>query len=220
VSNFDEAQALLRRLTGGDARALVRQERDHGIDHAADAKARQAEIIARTNEQAIRRVLPPKYLPLATGQVPVLETRTLRIARDWFSSVERGVAFFGGVGAGKSAACALMGAEFIRAGKRSVSWLEPDDFTSAVLHSYDASAPKLGSDFVILDEMGREKKPDFEYALLKFLNLHSARFMITSNLKVDAFRARYDVALIDRLNDEAQSIKVKDASLRRQDGGF
>jgi hypothetical protein len=112
-----------------------------------------------------------------------------------------------------------------------VSWLHPDEFVSAVFYSYDQHAPKLGSDLLVIDEMGSERKPDFKHALSHFINTRHARFICTTMLGREQFWERYadkdanDQFLprgghfIDRLNHFARAFTIKGESRRRNDGG-
>lgn len=137
---------------------------------------------------------------------------------EWAASGTRGLMLRGGVGAGKSLAAALpLLSDVVFAG---ASWHRPDDFVSAVLHAYDDRAPKLGSRIVVVDDVGRETKADLDEALCAFIDDKDTRFILTTNLKREDFRKRYDARLVDRLNHCAIAITVKGESRRKQTGGF
>jgi DNA replication protein DnaC len=107
----------------------------------------------------------------------------------------------------------------IRSRRSSVSWHRPNDFVSAVLHSYDSEAPKLGCHLVVIDDCGRETKTDFCEALCAFIDDTDTPFVLTTNMQKEAFRKHYDERLIDRLNHCAKALAVKGDS-RRKKGDF
>jgi DNA replication protein DnaC len=121
----------------------------------------------------------------------------------------------GGVGVGKSVAAALaMQTVAAELDHRGYSWHRPDEFISAVLHSYDERSPVLGGDLVVLDDMGTEKRSEeLSDAICTFIDTVSARLIITTNLKKTnadplkpGFREKYaDVRLLDRLREVGES---------------
>lgn len=180
-------------------------------DAAIEAQ-REAEEVAK--RERIAKVLPPGISSVVLGtpdRDPVIE-----YVEQWFATANRGLVIRGGVGSGKSIAAGYGGTLSIRTGRRSVSWMRPNQFVSAVLHDYDPNAPKLGTDLVIIDDCGRETKADFCEALCAFIDDTATRFIITTNMQKDVFKAHYDERLIDRLNHVAKAFTVKTGSRRRR----
>lgn len=189
-------------------------------ERAEAERAREAEnarIVAHRIERAVCSCLPPIVAEVVNG--PLTDTPGVVAVREWLASPARGLVIRGGVGVGKTVAAGALARMCIAQG-RAVSWHRPNEFVSAVLHSYDERSPKLAKGVVIIDDVGRETKADFEESVCTFIDDRDTRFVITTNLTRDDFRARYDARLIDRLNHCARAVALKGASRRRQDGGF
>src|SRR5690606_11973582 len=167
---------------------------------------------------AIRRITPPGVSTVVLGGLEF--GPAIKAVREWYGSDKRGLMIRGGVGSGKSVAAGVAVHDYVRSVNYAASWHRPNDFVSAVLHAYDERSPKLGSGLVVVDDIGRETKADFEEALCAFIDDVDTRFILTTNLVRDDFRARYDSRLIDRLNHCAIAVSLKERSRRRQDGGF
>lgn len=183
----------------------------------AEADADGARL--RRMERALSCV-PPKLRAALLGDA-VEETEAVRLALGWFAEGRHRVLLIrGGVGVGKSMAAAAAMRASVQRGERSVSWHRPNDFVSAMLHSYDPKAPALGDDFVVVDDLGRETKQDFEEALCTFLEDKTARAVLTTNMKSEEFRERYDERLLDRLRECCAWVPIKGASRRVGGGGF
>lgn len=206
----NNALEVLQRLSAGELRGMDRIE---AVD-IADAQ-RQAEESAQ--RARIVKALPPGLSAVVLGQLDSLPA--VEAVTGWVKTTSRGYVIRGPVGGGKSVAAAVAIAATVRAGKRSVSWHRPNDFVSAILHSYDANAPRVGEDLVVIDDCGRETKADFCEAMCAFLDDTATRFVLTTNMQRDAFRAHYDERLIDRLNHCAKAFTVKGES-RRMKGDF
>ncbi len=205
---------------------------------AAEARRlRDEEALRRDRERRIASqrasyllVLPPKMRVLAAGGGLAESTEwpaTHAGVEWWRAGCSRAFMIRGGVGVGKSVASAAVSCraadEYARSDAAhgpAISWHRPDDFVSAVLHAYDSDAPKLGKLLVVIDDVGRETKPTFEEALCTFLDDHSARLLMTTNLTKDQFRERYGQRLIDRLREVGQSVTIKGESRRQQNGDF
>lgn len=216
IEMAEEAERLIERLKLGDRPSLVELERREREWAERDASLR-LESRLQFELNAINRALPPKLARVAASPQ---ETLAVQAALAWQATEARGLMIRGGIGVGKSAAAAAIVARFIRNGRRSVSWMKPNDLVSAVLHSYDDKAPKLGTDLIVVDDLGRETKADFVEALCAFLDDHDTRFILTTNLQKDEFRTHYDPRLVDRLNECAKAVSIKGDSMRRKDGGF
>jgi DNA replication protein DnaC len=100
-----------------------------------------------------------------------------------------------------------------------VSWLRPHALVSAVEHAYDSSAPKLRK-YVVLEDIGRETRPEFVEAFCELLDRDGHTILITTNLKRDQMRERYDVRVLERLAERARPVDVPGESMRRKDVGF
>jgi DNA replication protein DnaC len=194
----------------------AREERSKAARAKQDAEWREERRLAVVSRVAA--ALPPTLAWVAAGGEA--ESEAVLAVRSWLQSDRRGLLIRGGVGAGKTVSAAIAAREMALSSGRSVSWHRPNDFTSGVLHAYDANAPKLGEALVVIDDIGRETKADFCEALCAFVDDKSSRFVITTNLTKDDFRARYDDRLVDRLNACARAVSVKSPSMRKKDGGF
>lgn len=172
----------------------------------------------------------------ASPDVETIATTAVKKLFGHGNELTRNLVLRGGVGTGKTTAACIAVSKYLAprvtkaAGEygpymitsrhsREVSWLRPDELVSAVLHSYDSSSPKLAS-MLIVDDMGRETKADFPEALCTILDSGRHRLLITTNLTKQQMRERYDLRLIDRLNEHCVAVDVPGKSMRRQDGGF
>lgn len=145
----------------------------------------------------------------------------VRTARMWAEGSRRGLVLRGGVGVGKSVAAACALAQFAQGDDhpavRPLSWHRPNDFASGMLHAYDEKAPKIGTRMVVIDDIGRETKVDFEEALVVLIDDHMTRFVITTNLTMDEVSKRYGERLIDRLYHECEIVSLSGSSKRRRE---
>lgn len=213
------AEELLRRLKSNeppmaDTDALSdRRERDE-----AELARRKAEAHGAFVRETLERVLPPKLFERVSSGVE--ETPAVKAVLAWLDSDRRALLLRGGVGVGKTVAAGAVVKALVERGKRSISWHRPNDFVSAVLHQYDEDAPRLGKDLIVIDDVGRETKADFCEALCTFIDDYRARILLSTNDTKERFRGRYDLRLIDRLNEIGTSIGIKGESRRGKDGGF
>jgi DNA replication protein DnaC len=168
---------------------------------------------------SIERAVPPGVYRIVVRGAE--KTHAVEAALAWLDAGKhRALLLRGGVGVGKTVAAGAVVNALVERGQCSISWHRPNDFVSAVLHRYDEGAPKLGKDLVVIDDVGRETKPDFCEALCTFIDDFSARILLSTNDTKERFRSRYDLRLIDRLNEVGTSISIKGESLRGKDGGF
>lgn|GEM_PF-4626307 len=186
--------------------------------------------------KAVRDVVPVAGIDRVFGELA--ETDALRAVQTWLPKcADRGLVLRGPCGNGKTLAAAFavrawtepqikrhweMGYELLCEG-HDVSWFHPDELVSAILHAYDRDAPELCRR-VVVDDLGRETKPNFGEALCRLLdaaddggNAHIV--LITTNLTREQIRARYEPRLVERLNQRCVAVDVRGKSLRR-DGGF
>lgn len=127
----------------------------------------------------------------------------------------------GGGGCGKStaAACAVKYWTEYPDERGACAWMKPDQLTSAVLHAYDPTAPRLAR-WIVLDDIGRETKPGFEEAWCSVLETRGHTLLMTTNLTLEKLTERYDERIVQRLRDTAIAIDIPDDDMRDGDGGF
>lgn len=179
------------------------------------------EVIKRRSVEKSIAVVPPKLRGVLVNGYQVEESALIDLVLRWERENRfRVLLLLGPVGVGKSLAAAVAMHACAERGRRSLSWHRPNDFVSAVLHSYDPHAPKLGTDLVVIDDVGRETKADFEESVNAFLDETDTRLVMTTNLKPPEFRTRYDERLLDRLRECCLSENVKGKSRRTGGGGF
>jgi DNA replication protein DnaC len=240
----NEAGRLLVMLRGGEPPPELTHEervareqryRDEEERERLDRERRardEAELAVRRRETAHRSVLPPRVADTILGQS--FERGPAIAAVDKWSAGDKQVLVLrGGVGSGKTTAAGhavslvLSGMSdydtrhsTTRKHGPDISWHRPNDFVSAMLHSYDSEAPKLGRKLIVIDDIGRETKQDFCEAVCAFLDDSLVRLVMTTNLSRDEFRARYDERLLDRLNDVGVALTIKGESKRKKTGAF
>jgi predicted ATPase len=178
--------------------------------HAAE----RASFCDSSSLRALRRA-PPAVAALIGSPAFQRDVLGVNIARKWARGEQRGLVLRGGVGTGKTVAAACAMAEHTQVRGYSVSWHRPNDFVSGMLHKYDDKAPVIGSDLVVIDDLGRETKGDFEEALVVLIDDHLTRFVLTTNLTMEELRARYGERLIDRLDHECTYLAMAGKSQRR-----
>lgn len=230
------ADDLLRQLAGGpaftpeehEAALVARLERD-GIDAAR--RARDEAALREDRQRRLRReyetkvsALPPKLRSMVLNEEATAnaEWPAAASALAWLEHGKgRLLLIRGGVGVGKSAAAAMV-ASVVAFGGKGFSWHRPKDFVSAMLHDYDVKSPKLGTDLVVVDDLGRrsETEGDFEEALCTFLDDREQRMVMTTNLTKEDFRARYGSRVVDRLLEVGHAISIRGESRRKHTGDF
>lgn len=183
----------------------------------ADEKARQAENELRSWKARLRKCAPISRWECAWEPKP---TEAVKAVEAWIASgCQRHMVLFGGVGCGKSVAAACAVKHWVKNGD-PVTWLTHDELVSAVLHAYDDRSPRIYRK-VVIDDMGRERKPEFADALCDLLDMPDVTILITSNLTTPQFKERYtDPRLLDRLNDSCAGVRIKSPSMRAGNGGF
>jgi DNA replication protein DnaC len=216
TNDFMERMRAIWESPEGKARMEENQRKWRAQEEASRiAEERRAEA----QRNADLRVTLPPYLRAAVLDESLEETGAVATAREWLSSDKRLLLLRGGVGVGKSVAAAVVAKEMIFTGK-SVSWHRPNGFVSAVMHSYDASAPSLGDDLVVVDDLGRDTKSDFDEAMCAFIDDRDTRILLTTNLSKEAFRERYDIRLIDRMGAIGVGVTLKGESRRTRGVGI
>lgn len=219
------AQLAERQAVSAEERSRLVAERE--AREKEDAK-RAAESMATYRRDRCLAVLPPKLRKAMSADSLDASWPAAQAALKWWDkTTTRAFLLRGGIGVGKTAAAGLVvrdaAASLARISgshEHRVSWHRPGDFVSAVLHQYDAQAPKLGTNLVVVDDVGRETKSDFEEALCTFLDDYEARLLMTTNLTKEEFRSRYGERVRDRLLECAAAVTIEGGSRRRQAGDF
>lgn len=205
------------------------------LDQQAKTNARRlAEFKERTWRAKVRDVANVRVASKVFGELK--PTPALTAIRQWLESgCEHDFVLRGGLGTGKStAACyavrhwcepdvyvSEVGEPFERSQSKLpvVSWLRPNALVSAIEHDYDAAAPRLHR-FVVIEDLGRETRPEFVESFCELLDRDGHTLLITTNLTRKQMRERYEPRVIDRLNDRAEAFDVPGESMRRKDGSF
>ncbi len=236
---FCDAEVLLMRLRGGNGLTDEEKERLRKADEESKAERKAREEEARKKAQEDARQLaadrsrlrdresvfaldrcPPAIKALVVSDDWDASVMPVRSARAWASDDVRGLVLRGGVGTGKSVAAACAMAQDCQNQSHGLrgqySWHRPNDFASGMLHSYDDKAPKIGTRMVVIDDIGRETKADFEEALVVLIDDHLTRFVLTTNLTVEELEKRYGERLVDRLHHECLFVSVAGNSKRRR----
>ena len=134
----------------------------------------------------------------------------------------------GAIGSGKSIGAAVAVRKWVEPGIgfNPVCWMTADQLVSAMFHQYSDESPKLCR-YNVIDDVGDERKDDFEEALAKALEMQDVTFVMTSNLALRhkdqalTFRGRYKRGrLIDRMRATCTTVVVPGGSRRDQSGGF
>jgi hypothetical protein len=144
------------------------------------------------------------------------------------SGCQKHLVLIGAIGCGKSVAAAVAVRKWVEPGKgfQPVCWMSADELVSAMFHPYADDSPKLCR-YNVIDDMGDERKADFEEALAKLLEQQDRKIIITTNLAMKhkdpakTFRGRYPRGrLTDRMRDTCTKVIVPGGSRRDQSGGF
>lgn len=163
------------------------------------------------------------------------QTQAVACVLKWIASgCKHDLVLRGGVGTGKSTAAAVAVVQWVEpfivtssgelredvsTMQPCVSWLRPDQLVSAIFHAYDDKAPKLRR-YVVLDDLGRETRSEFVEAFCALLDSEGHTLLITTNMTKEEMREKYDLRVLDRLNDRAVAFDLKGDSMRKQTGGF
>jgi len=230
----EERLANLIAKTAAEFTKLGETEADAARQAAMAREDEAARAEAERHLNARWRANLKQYAPIekwesAWRATPSAEWPATMAGRDWLDGgCKKHLLILGAVGTGKSVAAASIVKQWVRPGDgfQPVSWLRPNDVVSAVMHAYDDDAPKLCRRIVI-DDVGTETKADFSVAMCELLDRPDLTIVMTSNLmKVDpdkkgrSFRERYDLRLVDRLNDMVTTFIVPGGSRRSQEGGL
>lgn len=227
-----EAEHAARWRTAREA-----EERERAVKNAAERERLEAAKIAAWR-QRVQAVVP--VLDVDELFVEPVESQALTAARKWHDAPQgHGLVLRGGCGVGKTFALAKIvcwwlepkiiettGGWLAYSPPPDISWLRPDELVSAVLHAYDAKAPKLHR-HIVIDDIGRETKADFTEALCRVLETRVANdrwnpgphvVIGSTNCSKAEMRQRYDLRLLERLNERCIAVDVRGPSLRPQSG--
>jgi DNA replication protein DnaC len=173
-------------ITEPSAEMLERQKRrQEKLDAFKDRRWRD-KVCAAAPVRAVRSAFDPKPTP------------AVQAVQRWLDGgCKKDLVLRGGVGTGKTtAACVAVkhwcepkvflddagnGQEESSSEPLTVLWLRPNALVSAIEHAYDQSAPKLRP-FVVLDDLGRETRPEFVESFTELLDRDGHVLLITTNL--------------------------------------
>jgi len=177
--------------------------------------------VPRTNR--LTGVLPLKIArELSEGKLQ--RTEVTEAVDEWFESRVRGLVLFGGFGSGKSLHAGYIATLTKPSGPLApeVSWHRPRGFISGMLHDYDERAPRVGTDLVVVDDVGRHARgeDDLVEALCTLIDERETRFVLTTNHVREELQSLLGGALISRLRDCAWPIAVPDGTWRQAIGDF
>lgn len=231
----DQLLTQLKAKPGEPARQLLTEDERKRAEAETrrrdeEALAKQVEARRQRNAAANMSRVPPKLradIQAASIEGAALAAwpGTASALSWWHGKKTRALLIRGSVGVGKSMAAAAVARVCAEAasgnnGAYALAWLRPEELVSAVLHKYAENAPKLGNELVVIDDVGLENRPEFEHALCELLDDYTPRVVMTTNLTKDAFRERYGLRVIDRLNECGSAITVKGESRRKKSGDF
>jgi DNA replication protein DnaC len=212
----EEQEKALRADVKTNYRTRTMAQFKHDEERLRDEARAQAE----RDRIALKKHLPPKVFAKVTSSDLDHTPASKACAAWWDSAKERVFLLRGGIGIGKSVAAGVVAKLAVFAGL-DVSWHSARELVSAVLHQYDERSPKLGNALVIVDDVGREPKPeDFGEALCTLLDDYEAKVLLTTNMTKDDFRARYDARLVDRLREVGGAVDIKGETRRRSSDLF
>lgn len=161
-------------------------------------------------------------------------TDCLKAAQDWWPTDKRVfpvLAMVGDVGQGKTVAAAWCVVEWARrypwnslptgSNEKPMVWLDGPRLRELAAFGEEAAdllASAATAELTVVDDAGRDGSPRAIEALSDVLLERIDNFratILTSNLKGEAFRARYGTALADRLRSSAAVPKLTGSSMRR-----
>jgi DNA replication protein DnaC len=139
----------------------------------------------------------------------------------------RHLVLIGAIGCGKSIAAAVAVRHWVEPKRfQPVSWMTADELVSAVFHSYSDESKRLCR-YVVVDDMGDERKADFEEALRKLLEQQDHKIIITTNLAMKhkdpakTFRGRYTRGrLLSMMRAKCKAIVIPGGSRRDESEAF
>lgn len=147
---------------------------------------------------------------------------------NWIANgCQKHMVLIGAIGCGKSIAAAVAVRHWVNPTHfQPVCWMTADELVSAVFHKYDTNAPKLCR-YNVIDDVGDERKEDFEEALRKLLEMQDRKVVITSNLALKhkdpkkTWSGRYPRGrLTSMMRAKCTAIVIPGGSRRNETGEF
>lgn len=223
----EAAERLLRIVEQREADPAY-QEAQQKQREADEARA-EADKRRRAVERLLAREVPVKDVDAILGGA-LTETRALEAARAFLASDRRILVLSGGNGCGKTTAASWLVAQdpVERYGAWGGAWpphLHPRFLDVARLvrlpkFSDEAMEPVERCSLLAIDDLGMEYA-DEKGAFLSFLDgLLNARYasqlrtVLTTNLRADAFKARYQGRIADRIREVGRFVEIGGESLR------
>lgn len=218
------ADAMIRALEADAEAARARHEAERAEREALDRAERAAER-ERNRRNALRvagAIFPKKHARIAASDA-FAETPAVQILREWWDAGRYEVALLRGThGVGKSGAAACL-AWRILLGGGSVSWHTPTGLITSIQHAYSAEAQPIGKDLCVIDEFGKETRPEFCASLVELLDYHKCRVVLCSNLTATELESRYKKEysdLWDRLREDLCLFPIVGKSMRKGGAGL
>lgn len=139
----------------------------------------------------------------------------------------RHLVLIGAIGCGKSVAAAVAVRHWVNPLHfQPVCWMSADQLVSAMFHKYQDDAPRLCR-YNVIDDVGDERKEDFEEALRKALEEQDRKYVITSNLALThkdpkkTWRGRYTRGrLLSMMRTKCTAVVIPGGSRRAETEAF
>ncbi len=208
---------------------LLRRETDpaHIAERAQRAEMAKADVIRRQHDTFVASGVPARFVEIVEAGIGQTE------ATEAAWQVIDGVAVLSGdPGCGKTvAACAWLRDLIVRPGAvvalEGYRGRQPLFVTSARLSRWDRYDNEqmnrlLKADRLVIDDVGSEfadVKGNFNAILDELVSdRHGNRrpLIITTNLDGDAFKARYDERIADRIREVGRFVSIKAPSMRKR----
>lgn len=224
-------RAESKQLMTPEGRADVR--RAYGLECLeAQGRAEQKPSVGDVLHRVQRLGVPASALFAIRNEKP---TDCLKAAQDWWASDKRlfpVLALVGDVGQGKTVAAAWCVVEWARGypwnslptgtNQQPMVWLDGPrlrELSSFSEEAQDLLAAAATAELTVVDDAGRDGSPRAIEAVSDVLMERVDRMratVLTSNLKGEAFKARYGAALADRLRAVAAVPKLAGQSMRKR----
>lgn len=195
------------------------------VRHRENVDRQRQEDHAAVRAQLLRVGVPSLHLDHVFDQAPE-ETEALRVVRDWITNKLTFLVLLGDPGCGKSAAAAHALSRLAPPRPiRGVDGQFVDARRLAKLLRFDAeddyeAVEKCGC--LVLDDLGAEYLDARGWQLAGLDGLINARYgsqlrtIITSNLDLAQFRARFGERIADRLRESGHVASIAEGSIRRR----
>ncbi len=182
---------------------------------AEEAELQRQEL--RRRERVALAMVPPR---ICAQLEQLQDTPAVRSVYQFIQGKLPVLLLSGGVGVGKTVAAALAVRLALRPG---TVWVTAFELSTMPLYGEGSDARRRAKDapFLVIDDLGVENLHDaFRPVLDDLVNhrasAHALPTVITTNLDVDALKARYGARITDRLRESAQIVVCGKDSLRRR----